>query len=267
MEGEFIMKKMKKIVICVLVLCLVLFAAGCSNESDKIGKFTEANAGTWYRYGNINENTLIIKDGGIWEVYGGRDENGDKTISAKGTITYDEEAEWFGFEDEMSNKIYVCQPAADGIFEFNGDKYLLGENSILGFDEYVGSWYVDGDRENDYFLFEFVEDDSVMWKFFHSSGGGHISTDYGRLVWNGLKNAFIAYQGSEDFAVLTLEDSGELSSDGKTYILLKDDYEDEEDYYDYGSSSQDMDIIIQNRKACISTPLIVLLILKFQVRT
>ena len=229
---------MKKIVIYILILCIAVSAAGCSDKANAAGDFSEDNAGTWYCYGNLESDELVINDG-TWEYLSA--ENDEKTITAKGTFSYDKDMEGFKLEDEMSTTTYAVYPVKDGILEFKGYKYLRSENSRSGFDEFEGSWYEDGDREKDYFMFEPLDgakNGAVKWKFFESQDMGNVSADSGDLVWSGLKNAFIADYGYENFAVLTLEDTGELSSDGKTYILLKD-----EDIYEEDDSSLQEDII------------------------
>lgn len=214
---------MKRILLGVLILSLLIFTAGCFNKTDEMEKFLKAKTGSWSRNGNLDDFSLIINDDGTWEYYGDRDEDGDIMLTGKGTISYDKEDKCFGFEDEMSNKIYICYPKTQDVIEFNNYRYIREEYSKNGFDDYLGKWYVDGDTDNDYFLFEEAENGSVMWSFFESDGIGHVSVDSGNLVWNGLNDVFIAEDYPDDFAVLTLMDSGELSCNGEDFILVIED--------------------------------------------
>lgn len=231
------MKKMKRILTGMLILCLMVLAAGCSEEanaSNDPAKFAEANSGTWYRYGNTQDDKLIIYDDGTWEHY-----EDSETISAEGIIEYDKEDKKLDFVNVAERIYFPCFMYDDGALEFNFSRYFPEENSMDGFDEYFGSWYLDGDTSKEYLTINTFGESTVRWLYSVplDETGQSVEQRSGELIWNGIKNVFIADDyPDEDFAVFTIKDTGVLSSNGKDYILVKyddyyeDDFETEDDY-------------------------------------
>jgi len=238
------MKSLRKLISTLLVICLTVSITGCSPDNSQdsppisptsypndsgdsnkeIERFLKDAVGDWFRFGNLYDESLEILGDGTW-VYLDRYVDGRAELLATGTIKFNEfDEDVMQYEDEMSNRRYACNPVKDGILYFNGRPYIHKEDSILGLDQYEGDWYIDGDRDKDYYKFE-----SGEWRFYEASGMGHSSTssESGYLIWHGGKDVLVADLASGEynpFAIFTIEGE-ELKSGGKSYVRVEFDYE------------------------------------------
>lgn len=188
--------------------------AGCSSgDTAKVERFVSNTAGTWHRYGNLQDEKLEIRVDGTW-IHQSPDE-GQWTPIAKGKIEYDAEYKKYEFVDEMSNRVYMVEPVKNGVLSY-GYGYHRAGVSIDGFAQYDGSWYQNSGNDADYFLFE-----AGKWKFFQAQGMGHVSVNSGYLEWDGDKNELLAYEypNLEPFAKFTIESTNELKKGRESFIL------------------------------------------------
>jgi hypothetical protein len=215
------MKLVKYLALTLAVICAAAFLYGCSDDNNSSGgkeieMFLADGVGEWYRCGDRNGELLTITEDGAWEVT-----SHDGAVTAKGKLAMSEfDKGVVQFENEMSNKMYQAIPVKDGSrLNFDGYIFVRKDYAAYGLDQFDGSWYVDGDRDNDYYTFEGGE-----WKFYEAQGSGHVSTESGLLVFDGGNLLAVARRTSDEdapFAELTYGDN-ELTGGGKTYVLLED---------------------------------------------
>ena len=191
-----------------------LTLAGCSSgDTRKVERFVSDAAGIWCRHGNLQDEMLEIWDDGTW-IHQSPDE-GQWTPVAKGKIEYDAEYKRYDFVDETSNRVYMVEPVKNDVLSY-GYGYRRAEVSIDGFAQYDGSWYLNNNKDADYFRFE-----AGKWQFFQAQGMGHVSVDSGYLVWDGNRNELMAYEypNLDPFAIFTIESTEELKRGRESFIL------------------------------------------------
>jgi hypothetical protein len=237
-------------------MCLIVALAGCGDSSDsgsnadsgsggsgsnsnsdgnlakEIAAFLEDGIGQWYRCGDRNSDVLTIFEGGTWALT-----SADGEITGKGTLAMSEFDEGVvQYENEMSNQIFPAIPVEDGsLLNYGGTTYVRSDYTAYGLDQFDGSYYLDGDRDADYYTFENGE-----WKFYEAQGAGHFSTQSGLLIFNGGDLIVDGYRVSGEeppFDVLTNSADDTLISGDKSYVKLEDaESTYDSDAYDYNGN-------------------------------
>lgn len=224
------MKSIKKLVAIFALCCLCLSIAGCSTAS--VEQFASDAAGTWHRHGNLQDVMIEVQSDGTWS-YKGFD-NGEWVTMGVGTIVYNQDYKSFEFINDMSTSVNMVGLDKDGALTFASGFYRA-ELSIDGFDQYDGDWYLDGDKDKNYFSLEGGE-----WSFSEAQDTGHVSVDSGYLVWDGKKNELVARKSPDEapFAVFTVGDDSELKKGVESYIRAENPA-DAGDLDDSGSGDAD----------------------------
>jgi hypothetical protein len=233
--------EMKKFTTALLAICAILFITGCSGGSGDLKSFLAEAEGDWYMYGDSSNEMLRISEDGAWELYMLPESGGEKFVGEQGgadSSVYDSENKVWNFGGEKY--IYNCEMTGDGQMFFKGATFVAAHESRNLSERFDGKWYLDGDSEQDYYIFE-----NGTWDFYESIGMGYSSTDTGYLVYRGGDTQELTAVESfvgDLFAVFSVvaEDEISLKDDGRSYLRLEGlDSESDEATPDYddGDSS------------------------------
>lgn len=225
---------MKKFISAILAICVMMSLAGCSENSGNLKGFLADAEGIWYMYGDSSGEMLKISEGGAWELHEVTESGGDRFISESGgadSIRYDSENKEWNLSG--NDKIYICKTTKDGLLIFKGTTFIAAEESRDLSERFDGDWYLDGDRDKDFYRFEAGE-----WKYWEAIGMGHSSTDGGYLIYRGGDTKELTAGdpvADNPLAVFSIVGDDEIKTKdgGQTYLRLESlDLEDGEEIED-----------------------------------
>ena len=214
---------MKKCAMSLLTLCLLISLAGCSRDDGILKNFLVDTEGDWYEFGNSNSQMLRIAKDGAWTLYEAEKFEGERLIEdsgGAGSISYDSEYKEWNFKSEnYEHSIYLCDKTEDGLLIFDLVTFVAANESRDLGERFNGTWYLDGDDDQDYFEFE-----DGMWDYYAAIGTGHSSSDSGYLAYRGGNTKELtAFASHTDdlFAVFSVVGNDEISMKDGTLTYLR----------------------------------------------
>ncbi|MDR1559609.1 MAG: hypothetical protein LBS84_07935, partial [Clostridiales bacterium] len=220
---------MKKFITALLAICVIISVTGCSGGSGDLKSFLAKAEGDWYMRGDSSSEMLRISEDGAWELYEPPESGGERFVGEHGgadSIVYDSENKNWSFGGEKY--IYSCEMTGDGQMTFKGVTFVTANESRNLSERFDGKWYLNGDSEQDYYIFE-----DGRWDFYERIGRGYASTETGYLTYRGgdTKELTVTGDRSAVFSVAG-DDEIKLKDGGQSYLRLEG-----VDYDDSGSSA------------------------------
>jgi hypothetical protein len=216
---------MKKFLTALLAIGVIISIAGCSGGGGgNLKSFLAKAEGDWYMRGDSSSEMLRIAEDGAWELYVLPEGGGEKIVGDQGgadSITYDSEDKVWNFGGE--NYIFDCEMVDDGEMIFKGVTFVTAVESRNLSERFDGKWYLDGDDEQDYYIF-----DGGRWDFYERIGLGYASTETGYISYRGGDTKELTVTGDRS-AVFSIVGDDEISSKdgGQSYLRLEGlDYDD-----------------------------------------
>jgi hypothetical protein len=210
--------EMKRFITALLAICAIISITGCSGGSGNLNSFLAEAEGDWYMRGDSSSEMLRISEDGAWELYVLPESGGEKLVGEHGgadSLRYDSEHEEWRFEGEKY--IYNGKMTGDGQMLFKGVTFVVAEESRNLSERFDGKWYLNGDSEQDYYIFE-----GGRWDFYEKIGMGYASTETGYLVYRGGDTKELTVTGDRS-AVFSVVDDDEirLKDGGQPYLRLE----------------------------------------------
>jgi hypothetical protein len=205
----------------IAILCLLLTGlAACGGGGGNVEEFTAKIAGTWYQNANLLDDKLTVLEDGSWTC-----EDPEEEFAEEGTINYNEEHKTFQFV--IGNTMYpVTLTEGDTEILYYIDNFYREQDSVSGYEEYDGSWYLNGDANGSYFVIF-----DGQWAYYEDDVN---VSNAGYVEWNNAAGKLLLRVLPEEdpFAELDAATT-ELTSGGDTYILAEGAAE--EDYNEGGN--------------------------------